>query len=735
MPTHNYDSLLKDAFGGKLPSSATTVINNDYAKKYKQCKAIPGCEYSSGWYSLAAYIVESFGIPVADDNYVLGGPCQGYDMKMQDAYSMIKLSLAYGLLCGQLWECYVNEYGKAEFIIVGEPYSDGFAGELGSVYLSMLAINYTLNTSKVLLTGYKPAQKRRLAGPAGLHELAASTNDMSWDQRCCKYGAVGDGNYMGIPGGYNKPVEEAWRKVGFINWDNTSALEHLFNVGKDDSPYAGKNSDVAFEKIADYAYRTVLPNQLSSESTTVSFTQESSNFVRYSPLDMSSHFVSAWEIDYNNETGNYSGGKILNEAPLQPTPIHPGQWLGAAEVYVYGVPLERVSLGTKGEGDLAHVVAYVEIPTLTDSLMPISRGQDYIVVKDGNHPSIVFSNYVKGELNMFYSNTSLPTYISKKCLDANSALKDGTYISPDSPLAFGHVFPTGNGESGYFVGHYVVVSKHLFPAIHVQNTAGELTLGVMGGVDIKVWAIVITDAPAPIVFATSEDVSNYDIGGNIFFKGNIGTSYVLDQKDIELDDDPFGDLQQFWNSEVQAANESLGPGDIKLTLPFFDVDQLQTVATNILKIAQEGKVEIPGSLGYYGYKEVMFTCGPDSHPRLGQAIQYDGNEIGKGDTYYVNEINYSYQDGSQYVVNVKAGAKWVGSMFGGGWGESLNQLKVENVTRDGRVVAAGSTGAEFVVNIDGFGSLACVNTTGMGTIISTGDTVKVTIYNVPQGEV
>lgn len=41
---------------------------------------------------------------------------------------------------------------------------------------------------------------------------------------------------------------------------------------------------------------------------------------------------------------------------------------------------------------------------------------------------------------------------------------------------------------------------------------------------------------------------------------------------------------------------------------------------------------------------------------------------------------------------------------------------------------------EAVVYVEGLGNIACVNTQ-MGAIIRNGDVVKVTIYNVPQGEV
>lgn len=718
MPIYSIYGLSKDSFDGALPKSASDVFNNsNYDYKI--------CTRCGEWPSLAAYIVESFGITIDPSSRILGGSCSGYDIKMQDAYSMIKLSLAYGLSCSELWECYINEYGNAEFIVVGEEYGDGFAGDLGTVYLSVAAINYSLMTDRILLTGYKPAQERRLAGPVDLHTLAAYTSGSSHDSSATKYSDGSSLNLYSTVQGSSMPVTEGWRRVGHIDWENKEALEIAFGVGNHASPTAKP-----YESIASYAYRSRIPHVCDPESTTMSYTEEGPRFEELTGGFSDNFFVSWWNVDQTNPDGSWSGGTAIPHAVLDADTPYPGKWLGVQEVYVYGYKLDNVDIGEDINGNK---IATVYISTQRLDLMALSRGQDYIVVNRLGTPTIVFGNYLTEEFNDFYSGGSVGVQIADKCL-SDGKLKDGRVPEENAsggslhyaPLEEMYMFPVGNGSTGYAIKSVVIASKHAYPVIQVSDTKGELSQDYMSEAQIYAYAIVMNDEPAPIIFATSVEVSNSDIGGTKYFAPGC---HILDQSDQEPDDDPFGDLQQFWDNEVQAANESMGAGDIKLTLPFFEEDELCTIAENVLEIAQEGRVTIPGSLGYEGFKEVMFTCGPDAHPRLGQKITFEGN------TYYVNEINYSYQDSSQYVVNVTAGAKWVGSVFGGGWGEAINQLKVENVTREGRVVAAGSSGAEFIVNISGFGNLACVNTTSMGTIISTGDSVMVTIYNVPQGEV
>lgn len=727
MPSYTLEQLAQDAFNGRLPKSATDVEN--YSKyDYRKCVRC------GDWPSLAAHIVESFGININVSSLILGGHCPGYDIKLQDAYSMIKLSLAYGLLCGELWECYINEHGEAEFIVVGEPYGDGFAGDLGAVYLSVAAISYALPTERIILTGYKPSQTRRLAGPKTLHQLAAATNRFhsSYDNTATLYKDTGT-VFLDVTTGGSMKTTQGWRRVGPIDWENTDALNFLFKV-KDYADGGPK----PYESISGFAYTAKLPHVCDPESTTIAFQENGPRFNALTAGFTNNNFISWWNVDETNLDGTVTGGTTLPDGVLEMGVDYPGQWLGVENVYVYGYPISEIKIEYKDS--VSHNGAYlgqiadsaiVKIDTQKLDMRSLSRGSDYIVIDKGFGPEIVFANYVSDEYNELYTK-GLPMKIDNACL-IDGKLRDGKIPQEVqdggdinyAPLSDMVLFPVGKGDRGYAVKFILVVSTHAYPVIAVEDTKGQLAHDYMSEAQIYSYAIIMNDAPAPIVFANSVEVSNAANGGTIVFPPGCRT---LDQSDMEPDDDPFGDLEYFWDNEVQVANESMGPGDITLTLPFFEEYDLCTIANNILAIAAEGREPIPGSFGYSGYREVMFTCSPDSHPRLGQKIEYEGR------IYYVNDINYSYQDSSQYVVNVTAGAKWVNSVFGGGWSESINYLKVENVTREGRVVGAGSNNAEFIVYIEGFGNLACVNTAGMGTVIVQGDIVKVTIYNVPQGE-
>jgi hypothetical protein len=110
--------------------------------------------------------------------------------------------------------------------------------------------------------------------------------------------------------------------------------------------------------------------------------------------------------------------------------------------------------------------------------------------------------------------------------------------------------------------------------------------------------------------------------------------------------------------------------------------------------------------------------GPTSLPKLGQVLP-DGSII--------NEINYSYSDASQYLITVTAGPKY---LTAGSFQNSAYQLQSEEVTREGTVVQDKGNGAEYVVRVEGFGEVNALSM--ILDQITTGDKVSVRLYNVPQ---
>jgi len=656
--------LKRDSYDGKLPQTAGEVAM-----------------YAGNSGSLAAKIISSFGIEIKvdKDSPLLGGYAPGYDIKLQDAYSMIRLSLVYGLKTGSLWEVYINEYGKAEFITVG--HLKGFQGSLGTIYLAISSINHTLMTEKVLLTGYKPAQIRTLGAPQTLAHLARNTGvrtHWSITGNVTMYSDGGTG--YSIPNGHLKKTGEGWIRIGDVDWSDSDALNNIYDVGR-------------YESITGYAYAAIVPLGYSFKDDVISMSYQTSS-PRFDSIDSSSlageNFMSAWDIPQTPDSGEVEGFKGINI---------PGSsedtFAGVQNVYTYGYPVEH-SLVEYNEGKAYALVSETKIHGNT--LESLSRGSEYIIIKESNSASLLFANYVSSDFNELYTG-DLPLY------ERRINYEDGFYYY--SARVGASLFPKGEGEKGIALDRVVIASTHNIGAISVKDSSGQLTASDLNSFNIKAAAIIIRDEPAPVVFAQ-------------------GTSCKT------LDQVPhFNHAKDAWITEVQEELESMESGDIQITFPFFSEQELCSVASSILSIAKQGRVKLTD--GYSGYQEIILTCSPDAQPRLGQLVSA-GTIEGINFNTYVNEINYSYQDSSQYTLNVTLGSKWTGSAFGSGWSDSMNQVKVTNVTKEGIVVAAGGDNVTFAVSVGGLGVISCANTTSPGTIISDGDAVKVTINNVPQGE-
>jgi len=181
-----------------------------------------------------------------------------------------------------------------------------------------------------------------------------------------------------------------------------------------------------------------------------------------------------------------------------------------------------------------------------------------------------------------------------------------------------------------------------------------------------------------------------------------GETKTLDPKEVipDLDEDTVEDLSE--TDYVKANN--LENGDISLVMPFANEDDCTTIAEFIY----DKQNEIAN--------DVTYTCGPDAEPVLGELI--DGNVI--------NSIDYSYQDSSQYLISVKAGAIWQGM---NSWNQSLYKMRTESIQEEGLVISVSEDNIKCNVNVRHLGVMECINISK--DIIEKGDKVQITIQNNP----
>ncbi len=129
-------------------------------------------------------------------------------------------------------------------------------------------------------------------------------------------------------------------------------------------------------------------------------------------------------------------------------------------------------------------------------------------------------------------------------------------------------------------------------------------------------------------------------------------------------------------------------------------------------------------MGYQNFGEVStyaLTCGPDDEPELGAAVQgYDAN-------LRIESINYSYNDGSAYTIEVALGPTFSNV---GSWGQSNFGGTYEPVSRQGIIIWAGGDGVNYRVKVQGLGEYNAINT--QTDVYRVGERVQVEVKNIPK---
>ena len=148
----------------------------------------------------------------------------------------------------------------------------------------------------------------------------------------------------------------------------------------------------------------------------------------------------------------------------------------------------------------------------------------------------------------------------------------------------------------------------------------------------------------------------------------------------------------------------------------------RTAAEKCLKVAQD-------LYAYYNsfrnepYKGYTYVCGPpttqDEIPRLGYSVRTPHG------LRTVNSINYNYQDGQSYNLNIEVGP----AMFVSGGAGQLYRKQTENATVTGKVVQV-LEGALYKVDIHNYGVISAYNAAKWPWEI--GDVVQLELYNVPK---
>jgi len=691
--------------------------------------------------SLAAHIVENiFELELDESSKNIGGYLPGYDVKNRDAYQGIQLSLATELKNKQLYECYADENGVVKFYLIGENQSG-----IGSYVLyDITTAQMKQKCENVVVTGYDPPAKRIVRGPYPLFTFAnrfartEDANDKSsiyYDPDIAdypKYWVLGD--ILGA---------EACKiyKQGFIEFGKPW-LNDEYKLSANGAGAGGQfiYDHKAFEKIIGWLYKVEVPFY-EQGSTQIELLNKSSKYISldsFGDLQQRSWVDNLYykpQVCLTGQELDFTKGVYLPDSDSK-------KFLGVREVYIYGCELKSIYPDEYFDDESqtiksGYVDFIVDLETRMKEPIKLSAGQDYIVAKDPNDSlgryKIIFScNVSPNWIDKFggaIESTSNATFrISESSIYAKTDkgeltdheastgnfwniaeisgyLRDSHTEADNTTPHSAAIFPMGEGTSGYALEYdpvndsnnakIIVVYDWDNPCVSIldQRQSNEVTGESLMGVTVDLYAVISKDLPPPIAYCHE------------------GISMILDPRQ-QIPDLDFATVENLAGSDYQKALEGLENGDVKIVLPFLSCAgnpwesciELENVAAFIYTL-QNDIVE-----------STTYVCKPDAAPVLGEII--DGKTI--------NSINYSYQDGSQYLISVQAGPKWQGI---GGWDSSVYQNKTERIQVEGVVSYVYPDNMKCLVQLERIGLLECVN--GQIDPLEIGDTVKVTVYNNP----
>jgi len=676
-----------------IEGTGDTATTRSYFKEMYDTD-FPSQPYPFGM-PMTEYVLSNFGISYREP--VIGSDLPGYDINNRDAYQMIQMSLVVKIADEQMYECYADGEGIAEFIEIGKD-----PAELGTLYYSLETRSYKLPCEHVLVIGYDEPPVRLIRGPYDLFTLALDEDDISSDEVGPWYIAYGE---IFPNCGNNK---QGWIEYRKIDWGDPASLSHIY-------------SKYEFEQIMTYAYNIEV-GFFQPSTTKVQFKNTSTRFwslglgtdqtygpdIAYADGDFEP-YNGFEEALYVQKDGERPGCVV----PLDPTNKIPlpltndEKFLGIKDVIIYGYKFDHIFYyRTSKDGDIQ---PYVMLNTMIPSAISLRRGQDYIINRDrdGGLSNISFLCDVKSEYRELFgkkgafqfhvhSSSILHKTPEGKFQDTDPSddeilgyLKDGsTLVRSDQIFAEeGVVFPLNQGMSGYVIKRMYLSVEWDNPCMYFEDERDVITSESLADqVSIGVYPIITKDTPAPV--------------------GHNGE--LLDQSELIPDDDPT--TTELWqNTEYHQIFDSLEKGDMKITMPFLNTEGVKAVSKYILELKQK---DAP---------ETVYVCGPDAEPRLGD-LTPDGG--------VVSDITYSYQDSSQYTITVQSGPFWRDA--GSGWSNAVNMAKTERLTLEGIIIHAAPNNMEFTVYCEKLGLLPCINLTK--EIYASGDKVQVTVYNNPQGE-
>lgn len=682
--------------------------------------------------AVSQLVLETFGIPFATP--VLGGSLPGYDIRNQDATTMLKLSLATELLdtppegSGRAGgagfaEVEIDGDGIARFYIVGASAAAG------------LDVRYCIPTGQivnaadlVIVRGYDPPIRRELRDPFdglknkeffGYDDCAVDTCEQGHN---AKYATIS----------YDDPALDQTYQDDIVNSYEIGAFESLLGY------------------VVDF---DITPDPETVPGLRVSFGDSTKEYIRFSaslfknsvvegnlPLTEFNAVTGGTVIGAGRADGAGVGGSAGSSVPATITTVD--QSTGECFITNSTVVGALIRLGADrfkrlnkfglNESDFIGVQDIVfsgqkvmAIFTSPFNINPLIKPQkELISLQHGRNWTWTTDANENVEINLFSVIDSVFTQTihniySIPAATANSPSFNGIFeATTDAPndtsqitaTEFRDTYIAAIGDSlGYKAvnGEMCIVVERRRPSIDIYDPRGQ-AMSVASSISITYTPIVLVDEPPPIAYASTQPfLQSIDeqtgSGGN-----TIPGEGIIDQTDGIRDNDP-STTQDFDESELSILQDNTNGSTIDITLPFCTDTECLEIARNFRDLQNETVVS------------TSVVLGPDSTPRLGDVFTDDS-----GNTSIINEINYSYTDGSQYLITLTTGPRF---LTAGSFNDSQYQLQTEDVTKEGIIIQDRGDGATYVVRVQGGEEIIALSF--ILEDISVGDKCQVRIFNNP----
>jgi len=654
---------------------------------------------------LTQTILTTFNIPF--NTPVLGSPLEGYDVRNLDPIPIMKLSLESLLINNQFAEVELDEFGIARFYIVGQNPANN------------LDIRYCVPTSQfrnpadlVIIRGYKPPPQRQLR-PA----FDGLKNKNVFDYINCAQGTCEESftaRYATVS--YDDPQLDQVYLDDIRNSYELKAFESLLGYLIDLHLPDGINTipglkitfgDTTKEYVKIPITFLNTPNQASVGPIFVPFQRGT--------LQVINGVTAIFTVADQTALCNFPLEKLVGNIVRLPNSsflrlnkygLLESDFVGVVDVVFGGNKITQFKTTPGGAGLNASLVWIVK---RRKDLITLQHGKNWVwkYAPDGSGDILLYfytqidTQFAKTICNLYNNPTSIASGLNK-AVDLAVFFADDLFTpvqSSSSTIQMDLACNIGDAL-GYYVpsGQMCVLIERKRPSIDVFDPNGG-ALALAQQITVTYTPIVIVDFPAPIAYASTK-------AALISFDGakNLPPTGIIDQADGIVDADPTT-TQVLQDSQLSTLQDNTNGATIDISLPFADATQCQTIAQNIL--ALQTQIIDTKSL----------VLGPTSTPHLGDLVS-DGS--------IVNEIQYSYSDGGQYLITVTAGPRY---LTVGSFNNSRYQIQYEEVTREGLVVQDKGNGAEYVVRLSEFGELTCVSM--VLDDIYVGDKVNVKIFNNP----